>query len=123
MISFNDRGPIYLQIVDEIKNQIVNGTLNNGEKLMSGRELAMKIKVNPNTIARSYQELERLGIAQAKRGLGTFVVEDVTLKKRLRNEMSQSIIHDFLHRMQAIGLSNTEIVDFVQKAFTLEGEK
>ena len=61
MVRFEPTIPIYLQVMDEIKAQIVSGKLKPGQQLPSVRELAQNIQVNPNTIARAYQELERAG--------------------------------------------------------------
>ena len=72
-IEFNDKTPIYLQIMDLIKMDIVTGKLKARDKLPSVREMASNLKVNPNTLQRAYQELERLGIVYTQRGMGTFV--------------------------------------------------
>lgn len=123
MIHFNDSGPIYLQIVEDFKLQLVNGTLKSGEKLTSGRDLAMKIQVNPNTVARAYQELERQGITETRRGLGTFVVEEKELVPKLREVMSKKIIQDFLMHMKAAGFSADEIPALITEALQNKSEE
>ncbi|OJF77360.1 MAG: hypothetical protein BKP49_02535 [Treponema sp. CETP13] len=116
MIHFSDSGPIYLQIVEDFKLQLANGTLKSGEKLPSGRDLAIQIKVNPNTVARAYQELERQGITETRRGLGTFIVENKDLVPKLREAMSMKIIDDFLMYMKAAGFSADEIPALITEA-------
>ncbi|CEO88169.1 GntR family transcriptional regulator [Syntrophaceticus schinkii] len=65
--------PIYQQLVEGVKQAVARGILIQGEKLPSVRELAARITINPNTIAKAYQELEREGVIETLRGRGTFV--------------------------------------------------
>ena len=67
--------PIYQQLVDGVKEAVARGILAPGDKLPSVRELAGRIAINPNTIAKAYQEMEREGIIETLRGRGTFVAE------------------------------------------------
>ena len=72
-LDYRDARPIYTQIVDNFKNQIAAGILQNGEKLPSVRELAGELAINPNTIARAYRELELAGWIATVPGKGCFV--------------------------------------------------
>lgn len=65
--------PIYIQLKDQIKKAVASGQLQSGEQLPSVRELALKLTINPNTVSKVYHELEREGIIETARGLGTFV--------------------------------------------------
>lgn len=65
--------PIYIQLKEQIKKAVASNLLKEGEQLLSVRELALKLTINPNTVARVYQELEREGIIETARGLGSFV--------------------------------------------------
>lgn len=65
--------PIYVQLRDQIKKGVASGQLKPGEQLPSVRELALTLTINPNTVSKVYQELEREGVIQTARGLGTFV--------------------------------------------------
>ncbi|MGH4052629.1 MAG: GntR family transcriptional regulator [Clostridium sp.] len=113
--EFNDRSPIYLQIIDIIKMNIVIGKLKSKDKLPSVREMALKFNVNPNTIQRSYQELERLGIVYIQRGLGTFVGEEKDMVNDLKREMAKEVIDSFILRMKSLGFSDNEIIKSVSK--------
>lgn len=117
--EFNDRTPIYLQIIDLIKMDIVIGKLKSKDKLPSVREMATSFNVNPNTLQRSYQELERLGIVYTQRGLGTFVGEGKDLVNDLKDEMAREVIDSFIHRMKSLGFTDNEIIKSVSKE-TLE---
>ena len=74
-MEYNVEVPIYVQVVRDIKKRIVRKQLLPGEKLPSNRELAVLYKVNPNTAARIYKEMEAEGYCYTKRGLGTFITE------------------------------------------------
>ncbi|MDQ0874512.1 GntR family transcriptional regulator [Paenibacillus sp. V4I3] len=114
MEEFNASKPIYLQLADRINRQIVSKELKAGEKLPSVREMGIKYSVNPNTIQRTYSELEREGILETKRGQGTFVTEQedrlVHQRENLKNEQIQS----FVQVMQEMGFTSHEIISGLQ---------
>ena len=112
-IEFNDKTPIYLQIMDLIKMDIVTGKLKATDKLPSVREMAVNLKVNPNTLQRSYQELERLGIVYTQRGMGTFVGEEKNMVEDLKKEMAKEVIDSFILRMKSLGFTDSEIIKSV----------
>lgn len=109
-LDFNDKMPIYLQIMDLIKMDIVTGKLRSKDKLPSVREMAINLKVNPNTLQRAYQELERLGILYTQRGTGTFVEEEKNMVDDLKKEMAKEVIDSFILRMKSLGFTTTEII-------------
>ncbi|MCB2295230.1 GntR family transcriptional regulator [Clostridium algoriphilum] len=111
--EFNDKTPIYLQIMDIIKMDIVTGKLKAKNKLPSVREMATNLNVNPNTLQRSYQELERLGIVYTQRGTGTFVGEEKNMVDDLKNDMAKEVIDSFILRMKSLGFTSNEIIKFV----------
>jgi len=111
--DFNERTPIYQQIVEEIKKQIVTEKLNGGDKMPSVRELSQEMDVNPNTVQRAYQELERQNITFSQRGMGTFVSEDIGIKQKIKNEMAELILLHFWQGMNSLGISKEEIIKSV----------
>jgi len=82
-ISTQDGVPIYLQIVRQIKHQVASGILAPGRELPSIRDLAEKLLVNPNTVARAYRELENAGLVEKRRTAGTYVAEGPSPLARL----------------------------------------
>ena len=72
-LNYRDARPIYIQILEDLRAQIIAGILENGEKLPSVRELAGQLAINPNTIARAYRELEMAGWIATVPGKGCFV--------------------------------------------------
>lgn len=106
--------PIYLQIVDLVCRQIARGEIRPGEKLPSVREMAIQSGVNPNTIQRSYTEMERMGIVEARRGQGSFVLEDEGIVQGLQQSMQKEIIEQFVGNMKDLGFSSSEIIAGLQ---------
>ncbi len=115
MSEFDANIPIYLQIMHSIKQSIVNGALKPGDKLSSVRDQAEALSVNPNTVQRAYQELEREGVSETKRGMGTFIVEKQTLIADLRSEMAKSVMETFIEGMKSLGFAGTAIIEALEK--------
>ena len=111
--TFDEKLPIYLQIMDMIKSDIVTHKVNGGDKLPSVREMSENLKVNPNTVQRVYQELERENVTFTQRGTGTFVTEDEEKLKSLKIEMAKAIIETFTNGMENLGFRKDEIVKIV----------
>lgn len=122
-MEFDDNFPIYIQIMNLIKNKMVSGEISGGDKLPSVREFSKELKVNPNTIQRAYQELEREGLVFTQRGMGTFVTEDIETIKRLKKSMAESIIDNFLMEMKKIGFNSNEILKIISERIKKEEEK
>ena len=114
-MEFNNNIPIYLQIIEIIKQDIVVGRLKAGQKMPSVRELAGILKVNPNTMQRVYQELERERITFTKRGMGTYVTEEEKTIRLLKEETSKKIILDFLEGMNKLVFSNKELINALKE--------
>jgi DNA-binding transcriptional regulator YhcF (GntR family) len=113
-MEFNNSISIYVQIMDEIKRWIISGKLKGGDKLPAVRELAIELKVNPNTVQRMYQELESEGIVYSQRGIGRFVTEDKDKIKYLKINFSHAVISAFMEEMQSLGFQNDEIISMIK---------
>ncbi len=114
-MNFNTTAPIYLQIMDLIKRDIVTGILAPGERVDSVRTLSEKFGVNLNTMQRACSELERVGIIDTQRGVGSFVTQDEKVIHALKQEMSDELIHRFISGMESIGYQKSEILESVRK--------
>ncbi|PMQ01382.1 MAG: GntR family transcriptional regulator [Dictyoglomus sp. NZ13-RE01] len=108
-MEFDEKIPIYIQIIDLIKKEIVKGKIKRGDKLPSVRDLAEELKVNPNTVQKAYQELEREGIIYTLRGTGSFVVEDENKILGLREAMAKEILERFVKEMKDLNFSKEEM--------------
>jgi GntR family transcriptional regulator len=120
-MKFNEDSPIYVQIIEKIKADIVSGKLKGGDKLPSVREIAETFKVNPNTVQRVYMELEREGVAYPQRGIGTFVAEGEELMERLKTTQAQKYTKRYVGEMKELGMKNNEVLDNIKKV--LEGNE
>jgi GntR family transcriptional regulator len=121
-VKYDADKPIYLQIIDRISKEIVRGVLKPGDKLPSVREMAIQSGVNPNTIQRTYSEMERMEIVETKRGQGTFVTENEGMLMRLKKDMETKVVESFVQSMREIGASKREMVESVER-FLEKGEK
>lgn len=110
MEEFEASKPIYWQIVDRINHQIVRGKIQPGEKLPSVREMAIQTGVNPNTVQRTYSELERMGIVETRRGQGTFVTEANEIIVDLKSRLQREIIEAFVINMRDLGYTKEEMI-------------
>lgn len=109
-MEYNTGLPIYLQVIHELKKRMVKGELNPGEKMPSGRDLAVEFKVNQNTAARIYREMEQEGYCFTKRGIGTFVSEQENMFEELKQEMADEILNIFMHEMKDLGFRKEDIL-------------
>lgn len=113
--QFNATQPIYLQIVQRLCRQIIRGELKAGEKLPSVRDLSLQMGVNPNTVQRVYNELERMEITETRRGLGTFITGNESRLQKLREGLMAELIHSFIGDMKEMGFTPAEIIEGVRK--------
>lgn len=111
--------PIYQQLVQEIKEHILKGLLQPGDKLPSVRELSAQLTINPNTIQKAYQELERQKVTETLRGKGTFVSSDYKPDKD--EEKMQQITEELkkiIVEAHYLGLNEEKIVAVVKRICT-----
>lgn len=119
-MKYNTDIPIYIQIIEKIKTDILSGKLLQGERLPSIQDMAVAMDVNQNTISRVYKECESLGIIETKRGIGSFVVDNQTLIDTLRSEKVRRITDTFMHDLQELGYSRQMILDLVSRVISTE---
>lgn len=112
----SDSVPIYQQIVDQIQFRIMSGQLRAGDELPTIRGLAEDLRVNPNTVARAYRELENEGLVEKRRTTGTFVAElasnrSLTERRRLLGPHLDKLIV----QSRQLGFSLDDLVDQLRK--------
>ncbi len=113
-VDLRDSRPIYEQIIERVKFLILKGIMLPGTSLPSVRSLAMELSINPNTIQRAYQELERMGYIYSVKGKGSFVSEP----SELRKEQKQEVLNEFnesLEKMFEVGFSKEEVINLVKE--------
>ena len=110
-LDFNDREPIYRQIILQFSRAFVRGDIKPGDRIPSIREMSAILKVNTNTIQRAYQEMERDGLISSKRGTGYFFTEDGEMTNNTRRNLALDSLRRFVDEMRALGLADQEILD------------
>ena len=115
----NDR-PVFIQIIEKLKRDIVTGSYRPGDKLPSVRELAAEAAVNPNTMQRAFSELEREGLVYTKRTNGRFITEDLSMISQLKEQMALDAISQFLNSMQQLGFSGKETLALLKESLEEE---
>ncbi len=104
-MQFHENRPIYMQIVDYVCDQILNGDWTGEDRIPSVREMAAEVEVNPNTAMRAYHYLQERGVMEQKRGVGYFASEDA--KERVlelkRREFLGEDLPRFVRKMERLG--------------------
>lgn len=112
--------PIFIQILERIRVDIISGRYQPGDKLPSVRELAAEAAVNPNTMQRAFAELERTGLVYSKRTQGRFITEDQDMIEALKADIAQEKIKVFLESMEQLGYKKEETLALMRQS--MEGE-
>ncbi|MBP5599289.1 MAG: GntR family transcriptional regulator [Lachnospiraceae bacterium] len=122
MWEFTNDRPIYLQLIEQIKLRVINGTYKPGDKVPSVREIAMEAGVNPNTVQRAFLELERSGILSTQRTLGRFVTDKESDIQNNRDDMAKEQVEIFVGKMKELGLTGEDVIRLVQAYLNEEGK-
>lgn len=109
--------PIYMQLMEHIEKDILAGHYPPGERLPSVRELASDASVNPNTMQKALQELERNGLLISNRTSGRTITEDQELLAQARKELAKQSLNIFIKEMNALGYSNEDILAYIKDEF------
>ena len=123
-INFKSGMPVYLQVIDQIKAAAASGGLRPGEPLPSIRPLAEELRINRNTVAKAYTELESQGIIETIPGKGCFLKENNSpYKKEVRMKMLSDEIDAAIVQAHHLQVSNAEFVDLDQKRLEIFEQK
>ena len=121
MKEYDNKVPIYMQIIMEMKIRMVSGKLSAGEKIASVRELAQEFEVNPNTMQRALSEMERENLFYTERTSGRFVTTDEGMIMTLRNHLAEQELKRFMEYMEKIGYTKIEMIQKIEE-WQREGE-
>lgn len=113
--NFDNERPIYIQLVEMIRIDIVSGKFKKGQKLPSVRELALMMKVNPNTMQKALVELENEKLIYTERTNGKYVTEDKELIENAKKELAQEKVNNYLKSMQDIGINYDSAIKYLQE--------
>ena len=113
--EFNDKTPIYLQLVDIFKMSIANGTWPIGGRVDTVRDLAIRYQVNPNTVQRSLAELERENLVFSERTSGRYITKDEGVVREIRANLAAKKISDYAEQMSLLGFGSDEILTMTER--------
>ncbi len=122
-VAFNNRDPIYLQVVRYFKAEIAAGRLEAGEEIPSRRELAALLKINPNTAQRSYKEMEEQGLIVTAGNSPSRITRDEGILKSIRQELINEAVDSFLASIQGIDIPTDELLDTIRDRYGAERAK
>lgn len=110
-MEFSENKSIFLQIADNIIEKVMSGVYPVGDKIPSVRELALQVGVNPNTIMRTYNELQSMNIIENKRGIGYFVNNDAqqVILDAKRKEFFGQVLPEIIRQAALLGISTSEL--------------
>jgi GntR family transcriptional regulator len=115
-VNTSSRLPIYQQLVGQIRERIARGDLKTDDKLPSVRELSRELVVNPNTVARTYLELERAGMVISRPGLGVFVARpQADLSDEARSRQLAELVDQLLVQAVHLGFAADEVQTFIER--------
>ena len=117
LIDYNDKRPIYEQIVDRFQTLILNGALEPNMQLPSVRALAIELSINANTIQRAYSELEREGYIYSVKGRGNFVRDNKSLAEQKKLKLLNDLKVHF-ESCKNFGIEQAEIERYLSQVYT-----
>lgn len=117
MDQFQSTQPIYLQIMERIKKEIVAEKLLPTQQLPTVRELALQYQVNPNTVQRALSELERLNLVKSDRTIGRFVTDDQSLIQSLKEQMIMDKVNTFVSELDQLKVSQEDSINYLKQVF------
>ncbi|WP_223701667.1 GntR family transcriptional regulator [Sutcliffiella deserti] len=122
-VKFNNRDPVYLQIIRYFKEKIAIGELEPGEEIPSRRELANRMNVNPNTAQRAYKEMEEQGLIYTERNHPSKITTDTKTLGKVREELIIEAVNTFATSVGSIKVPVEELLDLVRAKYTAHVDK
>ncbi|GAA0445061.1 MAG: GntR family transcriptional regulator [Bacillota bacterium] len=116
-VNFNNRDPVYVQVVRHFKEQIATNKLEPGQEIPSRRELAGQLKINPNTVQRAYKEMEEQGLIYTERNLPSKITRDEEMLQSVREELLLEAVHAFIASVHSIQVPFDELVELLREKY------
>lgn len=114
-IDFRSGQPIYVQIIEQVREMVANGELKPGDQLPTVRQLATDLRVNFNTVARAYRMLDEAGLISTQQGRGTYIWEPPSAEtlQRLRQRSLESLTRRYLAEAARLADSPDEVAEII----------
>ena len=110
-LDYQSRTPIYEQIINEIEKYVSLGILKPKEQILSIREMARNLGINPNTVKKAYSELENRGVIQTFSTKGTFISDNIDEIKKINIESKIDEIKEIINELEKFGITKDEIIE------------
>lgn len=120
-LTFNNRDPVYIQVVQHFKEQIAKGMLEPGQEIPSRRELAGKLRINPNTAQRAYKEMEEHKLIVTEGNSPSTITKDQQVLAAVKKDLVMEAVDSFITSVKSINLTLDEVVDLVKSNYEKEG--
>ena len=116
-LDFRSDLPIYMQVVEQVRQQVASGGLKPGDQLPTVRALASELRVNFNTIARAYRLLDEAGIISTQQGRGTYILDEpaAPLDENLRRASLDALARRYLEEAARLGFTNRQAVEHLNQ--------
>jgi DNA-binding transcriptional regulator YhcF (GntR family) len=114
-VQFNNRDPIYLQVIAYYQKQLVSGALSSGEELPSRREIARQLSINPNTVQRAFSEMEERGWIYTEPNRPSRVTSDIGILNQMKQDYVKNAVKEFVHSIQTIDISYKEVSELISQ--------
>jgi len=121
-MKFNNRDPVYVQVIRYFKEQIAKGFFEPGQEIPSRRELASQLKINPNTAQRAYKEMEEQKLIFTKGNMPSCITRDEEILKGVREELIIETVDIFLSSIKSINMPLSEVLEIVKKKHDAESK-
>jgi DNA-binding transcriptional regulator YhcF (GntR family) len=115
--EIDNKSPIYLQIIKNVKRKIVIGELNPGDTIQSRREMAVELNVNLNTVQRAYKEMGEMGIINTFKNYQSNITTDEKILKNIKMELVNESLEMFIENMKAIKITKEEVMDIIKDKY------
>lgn len=112
---FSDDRPIYIQLVEMLRVEIVSGKLKKGQRIPAVRELALMAKVNPNTMQKALSELENEKLIYTERTNGKFVTDNEKLIEKVKENLAKEKVNKYIEGMKEIGIDKKQAIHYLQE--------
>ncbi|MDF2925979.1 MAG: GntR family transcriptional regulator [Paenibacillaceae bacterium] len=116
-ITFNNRDPVYMQVVRYFKEEIATGRLKAGQEIPSRRELAGILKINPNTAQKAYKEMEEQGLIRTEGNSPSRIAAEEQVLSVIREELIKEAVHTFIASVRSIDVPVSELLEIVKEAY------
>lgn len=121
-VTFNQREPFYIQVVRHFKEQISTGELAPGEEVPSRRELARRLKINPNTVQRAYKEMEEQHLIYTEGNFPSKVTTDEKIIKSVRKELVMDAVDTFIQSIRPINIPIEDVLEIVKENYNIKNK-